>query len=162
MCLITTSSNEWPHGDIQPYVPEFIDGWQPPQLSAAPKPKAPLSRVEALQPASSRVSRDRQSDLGTEGKGLIFVVFSSTLMQKSAKWKPSPPPQEPGYAQSKAHTQSLNASDALPCSTSPVTPQYMRVMHDFASRNSKELTIRKGEIVEASVQETKRCVHAAT
>lgn len=30
----------------------------------------------------------------------------------------------------------------------------MRVVHDFTSRNSKELTIRKGEIVEASVHET--------
>lgn len=42
----------------------------------------------------------------------------------------------------------------------------MRVMHDFTSRNSKELTIRKGDVVEASVHETKPrgplCAHAAT
>ncbi|CAG06824.1 unnamed protein product [Tetraodon nigroviridis] len=102
-------SNEWPHGDVQTYVPEFTDGWQPPQLAAAAKD--PPSRVEARQPASSRVSPGGHSDLGTGGK---------------AKWKPPPPPQEP----------------------SPPEPQYMRVMHDFTSRNSKELTIRKGDIVE--------------
>lgn len=37
-------------------------------------------------------------------------------------------------------------------------PQYMRVIHDFTSRNSKELTIRKGETVEASGRETDRPV----
>uniref|UniRef100_H3DAX3 EPS8 signaling adaptor L3a n=1 Tax=Tetraodon nigroviridis TaxID=99883 RepID=H3DAX3_TETNG len=116
-------SNEWPHGDVQTYVPEFTDGWQPPQLAAAAKD--PPSRVEARQPASSRVSPGGHSDLGTGGK---------------AKWKPPPPPQEPSW--------SLNASHVLACPPSPPEPQYMRVMHDFTSRNSKELTIRKGDIVE--------------
>lgn len=77
-------------------------------------------------------------------------------------WKPPPPPppEEPRYAsaRSTAKAQPPNASDALPRSSSPAEPQYMRVMHDFISRNSKELTIRKGEIVEVSVHETKAWV----
>lgn len=43
----------------------------------------------------------------------------------------------------------------------------MRVMHDFTSRNSKELSVRRGDTVEASVHETEPWsvpvrVHAAT
>lgn len=49
-----------------------------------------------------------------------------------------------------------SVSDRLCCSASPAEPQYMRVMHDFTSRNNKELTIRKGTMVEASVHGTKR------
>eukprot|EP00066_Takifugu_rubripes_P022938 XP_011612204.1 PREDICTED: epidermal growth factor receptor kinase substrate 8-like protein 3 [Takifugu rubripes] len=92
-------SNQWPNADIQPYMPEFTDGWRPPDSSPAPQPKAPLSRVETVQPAPS---------------------------MKSANWRTPPPPQE----------------------ASPEEPQYLRVVHDFTSRNSKELTIRKGETLE--------------
>lgn len=58
MVLINTSSNQWPNGDIQPYILEFTDGWRPPDSSPEPQPEAPLSRVEAVQPAPSMVSRD--------------------------------------------------------------------------------------------------------
>lgn len=80
MCLMTACSNQWPHGDIQPYLPEFSDGWQPPPLPAAPEPKEPVSRVEALQPASSRVSQHRRSHLGTEGKEPILVLLFLLLL----------------------------------------------------------------------------------
>ncbi|TWW62124.1 Epidermal growth factor receptor kinase substrate 8-like protein 3 [Takifugu flavidus] len=100
-------SNQWPNADIQPYMPEFTDGWRPPDSSPAPQPKAPLSRVETVQPAPS---------------------------MKSANWRTPPPPQE----------------------ASPEEPQYLRVVHDFTSRNSKELTIRKGETLEASLLDMSR------
>lgn len=50
-CLMNTSSNQWPHRDTQPYMPEFMDGWQPPMLSAEPIPRESVSRVEVVQPA---------------------------------------------------------------------------------------------------------------
>lgn len=56
MVLINTFSNQWPNGDIQPYMPEFTDGWRPPDTSPEPQPEAPLSGVEAVQPAPSMVS----------------------------------------------------------------------------------------------------------
>lgn len=56
MVLMNTSSNQWPNGDIQPYMPEFTDGWRPPDSSPEPQPEALLSRVEAVQPAPSTVS----------------------------------------------------------------------------------------------------------
>lgn len=80
MCLMTACSNQWPHGDIQPYLPEFSDGWQPPPLPAAPEPRKPVSRVEALQPASSGVSQHRWSHLGTEGKEPILILLFLLLL----------------------------------------------------------------------------------
>lgn len=170
MCLVDTSSNQWPHGDIQPYLPEFLDGWQPPQLSATPEPERSLSRVEALQPASSRVRAlghiwgQRETSTFLFCVFFFFFLFTADISQvETTTAAPRRSTKVFAHQHSpNANIQSLNASDTLRCSSSPAEPQYMRVVYDFTSRNSKELTVRRGETVEASVHETKAgcpCLH---
>lgn len=170
MCLVDPSSNEWPHGDIQPYLPEFTDGWQPPQLSATPEPKGSLSRVETPPPAPTRVRA--LAHIWVQRRGahfnsvFFFLLFNADNSQVET---PAAPARITRVIapQTRPNIQSVSASDVLRCSSSPAEPQYMRVMHDFTSRNSKELTVRRGDTVEASVHETKPWsvpvrVHAAT
>ncbi|XP_040014695.1 epidermal growth factor receptor kinase substrate 8-like protein 3 [Xiphias gladius] len=88
-------STKWPEDneDIPTYTLEFFDGWQPPEVTAAPAISEPVSNI--------------QYETSADG-------------QTSANWtRPHHPRKE--------------------C---------MCVMYDFISRNHKELTINKGEIVE--------------
>ncbi|XP_065810586.1 epidermal growth factor receptor kinase substrate 8-like protein 3 isoform X4 [Labrus bergylta] len=95
-------STKWPDDDedIPTYTPEFFDGWQPPEVSAASEPKQPVRRQENPKPAPS---------------------------QTSAKWTPANTTQKPRPVESKGP---------------------MRVVYDFISRNHRELTVTKGEIVQ--------------
>lgn len=93
MCLVDPSSNEWPHGDIQPYLPEFTDGWQPPQLSPTPEPKGALSRVETPPPAPTKVRALAHIWVRRRGAHFYSVFYFFFSMQTSARWKPPPPPQ---------------------------------------------------------------------
>ncbi|XP_054473629.1 epidermal growth factor receptor kinase substrate 8-like protein 3 [Anoplopoma fimbria] len=97
-------STKWPEDDedIPTYTLEFSDGWQPPEVTAAPEPSEPVRRQEHKQPAPS---------------------------QSSNKWTPAaPPPQKTRSGESK--------------------PRCVQVVYDFISRNARELTVRKGEVVE--------------
>ncbi|XP_078104630.1 epidermal growth factor receptor kinase substrate 8-like protein 3 isoform X2 [Sander vitreus] len=97
-------STKWPEDDedIPTYTLEFLDGWQPPEVTAAPEPSEPIRRQAPQQPAPS---------------------------QASAKWTPPPhPPQKTRSGEPK--------------------PRHIQVTNDFISRNHRELTVRKGEIVE--------------
>lgn len=128
------------------------------RLAAAPAVRSTSAQGGA---SAARVHRGEQgwtvrSGYGGEGAHFCCLFFS---VQKSAQSTPPPPPEEPRNAyQSKAKAQSLSASDGLRYPASPAEPQYMRVMHNFISRNSKELTIGRGDILEASVHETQPCV----
>ncbi|XP_031143286.1 epidermal growth factor receptor kinase substrate 8-like protein 3 isoform X2 [Sander lucioperca] len=97
-------STKWPEDDedIPTYTLEFLDGWQPPEVTAAPEPSEPIRRQAPQQPAPS---------------------------QASTKWTPPPhPPQKTRSGEPKL--------------------RHIQVTNDFISRNHRELTVRKGEIVE--------------
>ncbi|XP_071351609.1 epidermal growth factor receptor kinase substrate 8-like protein 3 isoform X5 [Trachinotus anak] len=96
-------STKWPEDDedIPTYTLTFSDGWQPPEVTAAPALGEPARRKESPQPAPS---------------------------QASANWTPPHPPQKARSGESETRR--------------------MCVLYDFISRNHRELTIRKGEIVE--------------
>ncbi|XP_028430864.1 epidermal growth factor receptor kinase substrate 8-like protein 3 [Perca flavescens] len=97
-------STKWPEDDedIPTYTLEFLDGWQPPEVTAAPEPREPIRRQAPQQPAPS---------------------------QASAKWTPPPhPPKKTRSGESKL--------------------RHIQVTNDFISRNHRELTVRKGELVE--------------
>ncbi|XP_070704381.1 epidermal growth factor receptor kinase substrate 8-like protein 3 [Pempheris klunzingeri] len=96
-------STKWPEDDedIPTYTLQFSDGWQPPEVSAAPEPREPASKQQSPKPGSSQNLPERA---------------------------PTHPPQKPCSGESK------------PCP--------MLVIHDFTSRNHRELTVRRGERVE--------------
>ncbi|XP_076598694.1 epidermal growth factor receptor kinase substrate 8-like protein 3 [Chaetodon auriga] len=96
-------SSKWPKDDedISTHTLEFVDGWQSPEVSAAPEATEPLSRQESPESARS---------------------------QTPARWRVPHPPLKASSGESKL--------------------QRMRAKYDFVSRNNREITIRKGEIVE--------------
>lgn len=53
------TSTKWPEADedIPTYTLEFSDGWQPPDVTAAPESYEPIRREEHQRPAPSRVDR---------------------------------------------------------------------------------------------------------
>ncbi|XP_044203875.1 epidermal growth factor receptor kinase substrate 8-like protein 3 isoform X2 [Thunnus albacares] len=95
-------STKWPEDDedIPTYTLEFSDGWQPPEVTAAPESREPVSRQAGRKPATSQTSA----------------------------WVTPPPPPTARSGESNL--------------------RQMRVMLDFISRNHRELTVRKGEVVE--------------
>ncbi|XP_061788318.2 epidermal growth factor receptor kinase substrate 8-like protein 3 [Nerophis lumbriciformis] len=113
-------STKWPEDDedIPTYTLEFFDGWQPPELSEEP---APSAAGPAMRAQEVRQAPSTQK---------------TTKKTEPAK-KTAPPP-----APATTHAARINArppEKKLRC---------MRVMRDFASRNPRELTITKGEVVE--------------
>ncbi|XP_072238307.1 epidermal growth factor receptor kinase substrate 8-like protein 3 [Leuresthes tenuis] len=114
-------STQWPEDDedVPTYTLTFYDGWQPPEISATPAQSEPGSRRESPQPAPSP-QYSRPTTLPTQSFG--------TNGQTSNEWKPAPLPQK-----SRSRKEKI-------CE--------MRVKYDFFARNQRELTIRKGEMVE--------------
>ncbi|KAM4588709.1 epidermal growth factor receptor kinase substrate 8-like protein 3 [Odontesthes bonariensis] len=128
-------STQWPEDDedIPTYTLEFYDGWQPREISAAPAQSEPESRQESPRPAPSpqypaspQYSRHTSTTPPTSPTPPIQTF--GTNGQTSNKWKPAPLPQKSRTREEKI------------CK--------MRVKYDFISRNHRELTIRKGEMVE--------------
>lgn len=52
------TSTKWPEDDedIPTYTLEFSDGWEPPELRAAPEPREPVRRQEVQKPTTSKVN----------------------------------------------------------------------------------------------------------
>nr|XP_040059157.1 epidermal growth factor receptor kinase substrate 8-like protein 3 isoform X3 [Gasterosteus aculeatus aculeatus]XP_040059158.1 epidermal growth factor receptor kinase substrate 8-like protein 3 isoform X3 [Gasterosteus aculeatus aculeatus] len=78
-------STKWPEADedIPTYTLEFSDGWQPPDVTAAPESYEPIRREEHQRPAPSRVDRHPEHPTST-------------------KWTPPrPPPQKSRSDESK-------------------------------------------------------------
>uniref|UniRef100_UPI003AAF3F2C epidermal growth factor receptor kinase substrate 8-like protein 3b n=1 Tax=Centroberyx gerrardi TaxID=166262 RepID=UPI003AAF3F2C len=114
--------SRWPEDNIPPYIPEFYDGWQPPPMSAPPAyQNGPMSRSN-----SQRFPPGHQNGPMSESQS-----YSPRDMQQqpeepvmNSPWG-SPPPAR--------HSKS---------------PLYMRVIYDFMARNSQELSIMKGDVVQ--------------
>ncbi|XP_017271221.1 epidermal growth factor receptor kinase substrate 8-like protein 3 [Kryptolebias marmoratus] len=115
-------STQWPEDDedIPTYTLVFSDGWQPPEVSATPPPSYPESRKQSPRPAPK--AKPAPSPRPAPSGGY------SNNKQSPPNWKPPPPPQEARPIQLKL--------------------QDIRVKHNFISRNSRELTVRRGEMVE--------------
>lgn len=58
-------STQWPEDDedIPTYTLEFSDGWQAPEVTAAPEPSEPMRREERQQPAPYQVGYSSRSDI---------------------------------------------------------------------------------------------------
>lgn len=133
--------------DIPTYILEFLNGWQPPEVSAGPEPREPARGLEIPRPTASQVTLDINYSPG-----------------QAEKWRPAHPSYNARYAQVlkveiffKLHSF-LMSSDVFFSSEAP-KQQLMRVLYDFTSRNNQELSIRKGEIVEASISHLKQLPH---
>ncbi|XP_053172263.1 epidermal growth factor receptor kinase substrate 8-like protein 3 [Scomber japonicus] len=102
-------STKWPEDDedIPTYTLEFSDGWQPPELRAAPAPREPVRRQEVQKPTTS---------------------------QTPAKRATTPPSQTALYARPHKPRNEPKL-------------RHVKVTNDFISRNHRELTVRKGDIV---------------
>ncbi|KAK1901333.1 Epidermal growth factor receptor kinase substrate 8-like protein 3 [Dissostichus eleginoides] len=98
-------STQWPEDDedIPTYTLEFSDGWQAPEVTAAPKPSEPMRREERQQPAPYQAPAKS--------------ITPAHRPKKSSRFVQSP-------------------------------PRDMYVTYDFISRNQRELTVRKGEVVQ--------------
>ncbi|KAF3856367.1 hypothetical protein F7725_017090, partial [Dissostichus mawsoni] len=96
-------STQWPEDDedIPTYTLEFSDGWQAPEVTAAPEPSEPMRREERQQPAPYQAPKS---------------ITPAHRSKKSSRFVQSP-------------------------------PRDMYVTYDFISRNQRELTVRKGEVV---------------
>ncbi|XP_033994748.1 epidermal growth factor receptor kinase substrate 8-like protein 3 isoform X1 [Trematomus bernacchii] len=98
-------STQWPEDDedIPTYTLEFSDGWQAPEVTAAPEPSEPMRREERQQPAPYQAPAKS--------------ITPAHRPKKSSRFVQSP-------------------------------PRDMYVTYDFISRNQRELTVRKGEVVQ--------------
>ncbi|XP_028261047.1 epidermal growth factor receptor kinase substrate 8-like protein 3 isoform X2 [Parambassis ranga] len=132
-------STRWPEDDedIPTYNLEFFDGWQPPEVTATPATSEPVRRQVNPLPVSRQespqlVRRQESPQLVSRQESPQFVSRQESLhpvpSQTSSKWRP---PQH-------SHSQHLGESQ----------PRHMFVKCDFISRNHRELTIRKGEVVQ--------------
>ncbi|XP_068598192.1 epidermal growth factor receptor kinase substrate 8-like protein 3 [Brachionichthys hirsutus] len=115
-------STKWPEDDedIPTYTLEFLDGWQPPELRSAPEAGEPASRRASPQPAPSQVKQ----------------AFTEA--------------EEQSWGEEDERTTGLacfSMQTSAKCSRES-EPQQMRVVRDFVSRNARELTVRKGEVVQ--------------
>ncbi|XP_030586114.1 epidermal growth factor receptor kinase substrate 8-like protein 3 [Archocentrus centrarchus] len=132
-------STQWPEDDedIPTYTPQFFDGWQPPEVTAEPAPSEPVIRQKSPQPAPSKPVT-RQENL---------QPAPSKPETRQENWQPAP---------SKPVTRQENLQPApsqpyakwTPTRTIEPKLRDMRVRSDFISRNDRELTVRKGEIVQ--------------
>ena len=74
-------STQWPEDDedIPTYTLEFSDGWQAPEVTAAPEPSEPMRREERQQPAPYQVGYSSRSDIqfniGTERQVVWEKIF---------------------------------------------------------------------------------------
>lgn len=68
--------------DIPRYTLEFLNGWQPPEVSAAPEPRDPARRPESPRPTASQVTLDAKYSPG-----------------QAEKWRPAHPSYNARYAQ---------------------------------------------------------------
>ncbi|KAM3872379.1 epidermal growth factor receptor kinase substrate 8-like protein 3 [Diretmus argenteus] len=118
--------SRWPDGDVPPYIPEFLDGWQPPPVRPSPPyQNGPMSS------SSQRFPPGRQNEPMNESQR-----YPRDRQQQ---------PEEPG----------INKPWGAPPPTRPSEMLRMRVIYDFMARNSQELSIMKGEMVEV-VNKTKQ------
>uniref|UniRef100_A0A3P9KEH9 EPS8-like 3a n=1 Tax=Oryzias latipes TaxID=8090 RepID=A0A3P9KEH9_ORYLA len=129
-------STQWPEDDedIPTYTLEFYDGWQPPEVTAASEPE---SRQESPEPSPSlkpshqtsskneQIPRDQKQQPQSQPQS---QPRPQSQQQPRQQPQPQPPPQRPRPVQTKI------------CD--------LRVKVDFISRNSRELTVRRGEMVE--------------
>ncbi|RVE73511.1 hypothetical protein OJAV_G00050060 [Oryzias javanicus] len=123
-------STQWPEDDedIPTYTLEFYDGWQPPEVTAAPEPE---SRRESPEPPPKHQT-------------------SSKNQQIPRNQQPQPKPQSQSQVQPRPQSQVQPRPQPPPQKPRPVEIKIcdLRVKHDFISRNSRELTVRRGEMVE--------------
>ncbi|XP_040921347.1 epidermal growth factor receptor kinase substrate 8-like protein 3b [Toxotes jaculatrix] len=120
--------SRWQDSDVRPYIPKFYDGWQPPPPSRIPSP---------LPSNNSPVSNSQHFPPGRpNGQINESQSYSSRAMQLQ--------PEEPVTNTSwRSPTQSSKA------------PLYMRAMYNFMARNSQELSIMKGDVVQV-IQKSKQ------
>ncbi|XP_011472936.1 epidermal growth factor receptor kinase substrate 8-like protein 3 isoform X2 [Oryzias latipes] len=133
-------STQWPEDDedIPTYTLEFYDGWQPPEVTAASEPE---SRQESPEPSPSlkpshqtsskneQIPRDQKQQPQPQSQSQPqSQPRPQSQQQPRQQPQPQPPPQRPRPVQTKI------------CD--------LRVKVDFISRNSRELTVRRGEMVE--------------
>ncbi|XP_008287657.1 epidermal growth factor receptor kinase substrate 8-like protein 3 [Stegastes partitus] len=116
-------STQWPEDDedIPTYTLEFSDGWQPPEVSAEPEPSEPVRRPANSPPAPRQPERRQEN--------------------------PPPSPRQPERRQENPPPAPRQVNFKPPGSF-PGEGKQMRVKHDFTSRNSRELSVSKGEVVE--------------
>ncbi|KAM9408209.1 epidermal growth factor receptor kinase substrate 8-like protein 3 [Pholidichthys leucotaenia] len=125
-------STQWPEDDedIPTYTLQFFDGWQPPEVSEEPAVSEPGSREASPSPSYS---------------------------ESPARWTPPPqqrqwtPPRSPQRPRSPPRSpqrprEAPPQSYFIPRPSEPKVVD-MRVKSDFISRNHRELTVRRGEIV---------------
>lgn len=147
MCdFATTNSNEWPGDEkvISTYTLEFSDGWQPPKLSAS------------FDPRSRQVSRTPTAKITFQASTLRPVECNQdSVCADSDQAEPESTSLAVRSAVSTLTTL-LNLSYFNACVvnySSDMSKQLeMLVLYDFTSRNVKELTVRKGDIVTVSIR----------
>uniref|UniRef100_A0A3Q2NYY9 EPS8 signaling adaptor L3b n=1 Tax=Fundulus heteroclitus TaxID=8078 RepID=A0A3Q2NYY9_FUNHE len=114
----------WPEDHIEPYIPVFYDGWQPPApVHLPPVPnrgRSPLSRSNS----------QRFPPGGPEGQ-MNDQNFSPRAVLRG--------PEEP---------VSNGPMSSLPGPYPTEPPLYMRIMYNFSARNNQELTVMQGEVVQ--------------
>ncbi|TRY66885.1 hypothetical protein DNTS_033047, partial [Danionella cerebrum] len=114
--------SKWPNGDqIPSYYPEFYDGWQP-VVSQSPGVNRQLSRAnsERFPPTNPRPKPPEQDNRPrSSSPPMRFVSILISLTTFS-------------------FTLNRSADPSL----------YMRVIYEFMARNSQELSVMKGDLVE--------------
>ncbi|KAF6736476.1 Epidermal growth factor receptor kinase substrate 8-like protein 3 [Oryzias melastigma] len=135
-------STQWPEDDedIPTYTLEFYDGWQPPEVTEGSEPE---SRQASPEPPPSLKPSHQPSSKNEE-----------IPRNHKPQSQPQPKPQSQSQPQLKPQLQ-LKPQPRLqppPQKPRPVEIKIcdLRVKHDFISRNSRELTVRRGEMVEVN------------
>ncbi|XP_007570451.1 epidermal growth factor receptor kinase substrate 8-like protein 3 isoform X1 [Poecilia formosa] len=131
-------STKWPEEDedIPVYNMQFFDGWQPPEVTGELPPSEPESRRERPRQESPRRESPRRE----------------SPRRESPRPPPSlqPPPNTAGHKAQEEPTYAKWRPPKERQKPPPVEVKLcdMRVKYDFISRNQRELTVTKGEIVD--------------
>ncbi|XP_037106914.1 epidermal growth factor receptor kinase substrate 8-like protein 3 [Syngnathus acus] len=129
-------STKWPEDDedIPTYTLEFFDGWQPPELTEAP--------------VAASLTPMKPQQVPRQPPELMEAPATSSVIPMKPQQVPRPPSSQTSTEETASPPAPVQQFVRIPARLPEKKLRRMRVTHDFISRNNRELTIRKGEVVE--------------
>uniref|UniRef100_UPI00358E999E epidermal growth factor receptor kinase substrate 8-like n=1 Tax=Myxine glutinosa TaxID=7769 RepID=UPI00358E999E len=140
--------SSWPRVQYVPvYVPQFNTGWEPPHLNFMGKEEAPGTAHIAESLVSAAAQRHKYEELGLQNKNYV-QQFPPADGDKLAPYKHSPIPDHGEAAVAFKQIVSQHLERNYEAHGKSVPKKIARCRYDFVARNSNEISVMTGEMVE--------------